>query len=108
MRWLYHLRPEGGAPKARCAPASLATEGFVHASYRDDVLESARLHFPPGAALEVLRIDPRLLDVPVQVAATPRGDMPHIHGSIPLAAVARVMTLAAFEAELGGLPDVIG
>jgi glutathione S-transferase len=105
MRWLYHLRVEGLESTYRYAPASLATEGFVHGSYRDDVLESARVHFPAGARLEVLVIDPRLLDVPVQVARTPRGDMPHIHGAVPARAIVRVMPLATFAAERPQLPD---
>jgi uncharacterized protein (DUF952 family) len=107
MRWLYHLRLEGPASTGRYAPPSLASEGFAHASYRDDVLESARLHFPKGASLEVLRIDPRRLDVPVELAATPRGDMPHVHGSIPHSAIVGVMSLADFEAHRATLPDGI-
>jgi uncharacterized protein (DUF952 family) len=105
MRWLYHLRLASPPPTGRYAPASFASEGFIHASFRDDVLESARLHFPAGASLEVLRIDPRRLDVRVEVVATPRGHMPHIHGSIPVLAIIRVMTLAVFEEDLGALPD---
>jgi len=108
LRWLYHLRPVGPAPQGRYAPASLSTEGFVHASYRDDVVESARLHFPPGSALEVVVIDPHRLDVPVQVAATPRGGMPHIHGSIPDDAIASVVSLATFEVERPTMPDEVG
>ena len=84
-RWLFHVTqaPALSFAGARYAPASLATEGFLHASYRDLVVESARLYFPADADLRVLVIDPRGLDVPVQVVTTPRGPMPHIHGSIP-------------------------
>jgi uncharacterized protein (DUF952 family) len=94
MRWLYHLvrepdRPAEGQPYR---PPSLTTEGFVHCSYRDAVIESARLYFP-GERPVILRIDPRLLDVPVVCAETPRGPMPHIHGAIPSEAVREVLTL---------------
>lgn len=77
----------------RYRAASLATEGFVHASYREEVAESAALYFPAGAELLVLAIDEKLLDVPVEVVDTPRGPMPHVRGPIPRAAV-RVAKLA--------------
>ncbi len=94
MRWLYHVLfaedLEGcfWGSDGRYRPSSLEREGFIHASYRDAVVESAQLYFPKDARLAVLVIDPRRLDVPVQVAQTPRGPMPHIHGAIPRAAIA--------------------
>jgi putative intracellular protease/amidase/uncharacterized protein (DUF952 family) len=89
MRWLYHLVREEDLSFAggRYAPPSLAEEGFIHASYQGDVAESARLYFPEDARLRVLAIDPRRLDVPLEIATTPRGPMPHVHGSIPIDAV---------------------
>ena len=62
------------------------------------MLESARLHFPAGPALVVLRIDPRRLDARVAIEATPRGPMPHIHGAIPRDAIAEVVPLGAILA----------
>ncbi len=95
MRWLYHVTTvadlERGAP-----PESLAREGFVHASYRDAVHESARLYFPKDAKLVVQRIDPRRLGVPLVEASTPRGPMPHLHGAVPPDAVREVLTVEAF------------
>ena len=90
MRWLFHVLHASDVSwgsDGRYRPASLADEGFIHASYQDAVLESARLYFPAGADLRVLAIDPRRLDVPVEVASTPRGPMPHILGAIPRDAV---------------------
>jgi putative intracellular protease/amidase/uncharacterized protein (DUF952 family) len=105
MRWLFHLvRPEdlSWGSDGRYAPRSLATEGFIHASHRDAVRESAALYFKGAAQVRVLAVDPRRLDVPVELAETPRGPMPHIQGSIPVDAV-RVFDLEAIEAE----PDVV-
>jgi putative intracellular protease/amidase/uncharacterized protein (DUF952 family) len=101
MRWVFHLvRAEelGWGSDGRYAPASLAREGFIHGSYKDAVAESARLYFEDDepSALKVLAIDPRRLDVPIEVADTPRGPMPHIVGSIPVDAV-RVIDLEALE-----------
>ncbi len=98
MRWIYHLTFADTPVPARYAPASLAAEGFVHGSYRDAVRESARLYFPADRALALWQIDPRRLDVPVVVAATPRGPMPHIHGAIPAEAVRAVLPLDAIDA----------
>ncbi|MFO0570417.1 MAG: DUF952 domain-containing protein [Polyangiaceae bacterium] len=105
MRWFYHLvrRPElVWNEEDRYAPPSLTTEGFVHASYLDAVESSARLHFPGDApdSLVVLAVDPRRIDARVDEAETPRGPMPHVHGSIPRDAV-RVLDWAG----LAGAPD---
>jgi uncharacterized protein (DUF952 family) len=98
MRWLFHLvlaRDLVWGEDGRYAPASLAREGFIHASYKDAVAESARLYFAGAAReeLRVLAIDPRRLDVPVEEADTPRGKMPHVRGSIPRDAVRAVLAL---------------
>ncbi len=111
MRWLFHIVTKAAwgafhrAPEQDYAPASLATEGFVHASYRDEVAESARLYFRAFAPedLLVLRIDPRALSARVEEAATPRGHMPHIHGAIPRAAICAVFAVA----DIGREPDAI-
>lgn len=99
MRWLFHVvRAEdlGWGSDGRYAPRSLEAEGFIHASYKDRVVESARLYFPADARLRVLAIDPRRLDVRVEDAETPRGPMPHVKGSIPSDAI-RVIDLETVE-----------
>lgn len=96
-RWLYHVRVVGADPGWPYAPASLAREGFVHASFRDRVRESAKLYFPAGSALEVLVIDPRLLAAPVEIALTPRGPMPHVRGPIEERSVVYTMPLLSFD-----------
>lgn len=101
MRWIYHLRERGAPIGDRYAPESLAREGFVHGSFRDAVRESARLYFPERAELEILQIDPRRLDAAVEIADTPRGPMPHVHGAIPADAVRATIDLATIEA----MPD---
>jgi cyclohexyl-isocyanide hydratase len=99
MRWLYHLVPRRDAGgDGPYAPHSLAAEGFVHASFRDEVLESARLHFAPGEDLVALRIDPRRLPARLEIAATPRGPMPHVHGPVPRDAIREAVELSAIGA----------
>lgn len=90
MRWLFHVaRVEdvSWGKDGRYAPASLGRDGFIHASYKDAVVASARLYFPDDARPLVLVIDPRRLDVRVEVVETPRGPMPHVHGPIPSDAI---------------------
>ncbi len=91
MRWLYHLVDAREAPSSRYAPPSLAREGFIHCSWVDALEGTAAKWFAPDAPLVAWRIDPRRLDVPVVVADTPRGPMPHVHGSLPADAVREVM-----------------
>lgn len=101
MRWLYHVTFRVRAEIAPYTADSLYKEGFIHASYASEALESARLYFPEGADLVALQIDPTKLDVPVEVVNTPRGAMPHIHGPIPRASIRRVLELS----ELDDAPD---
>lgn len=65
--------------------------------------ESARLYFRDAREVSVLQVDPRRLDVPVDLASTRRGVMPHVRGAIPPDAVRRVWALA----ELAGAPDAV-
>jgi putative intracellular protease/amidase/uncharacterized protein (DUF952 family) len=99
MRWLFHVVRESELAfgrDGRFAPPSLAREGFIHASYRDAVRESARLYIEPNARARVLAIDPRRLDVPVRIVQTPRGPMPHVHGPLPVDAI-RILPLDGIE-----------
>lgn len=90
MRWLYHI--------ARRAEAISAKDGFVHASFASAVRESAAIHFKgvDPSTLVVSAIDPRRLDARVELADTPRGVMPHIHGAVPKDAVRATIALEAF------------
>jgi cyclohexyl-isocyanide hydratase len=108
MRWLFHvLRTADVAwgQDGRFRPAGLAAEGFIHASYKERAEESARLYFAevPEGELRVLAIDPRRLDVPVDVATTPRGAMPHVRGAVPCDAI----TVLPLDA-IADHPDSIG
>lgn len=72
----------------------------MHCSMRDALEESARLYFA-GQSPDVLRIDPRRLDVRLEFESTPRGPMPHVFGGIPLDAIRATHSLA----EIATLPD---
>jgi len=91
VRWLYHIVMRG------TRDAVVAPEGFVHCSFRDDVVESARVHFDAAAELDVLRVDPRRVDARIEIAETPRGPMPHVHGAIARDAIREVLDLDAMD-----------
>jgi uncharacterized protein (DUF952 family) len=115
LRWLYHAVTRETWERARATeaygPVDAHGEGaaFIHASYRDVVVESARLYLPALSERLIVRIDPRRLGVAtrVEVAETPRGPMPHIHGSVPRDAIAEVCELEAFAGALSAAPDVV-
>ncbi|HEX7665844.1 MAG TPA: DUF952 domain-containing protein [Polyangiaceae bacterium] len=102
-RWLYHVRIVLENRTWPYEANSLRSEGFVHASFRDAVVRTAELYFSPQANLEVLAIDPRKLDTRVELAKTPRGEMPHVFGPVPKESVVAIYPLADFRTL--SLPD---
>ena len=69
-------------------PESLAKEGFVHASFPEQVLAVANALFRGERNLVLLVIDPERLDAPLLV----EGGYPHIYGPVKVDAV-----VAAFD-----------
>lgn len=104
-RWLYHLAYAHEAERRPYLPDAFERDGFVHASYAPDVLESHRTYFNASDDVRVLCIDPRVLTSEVQVVETPRGRMPHIHGAVNAEAIVRVVLVRAVDAPLPDLLD---
>lgn len=102
-RWLYHALVVADDVGEPYAPASLTSEGFVHCSYASMVHESIALYLPKDDPLFVFQIDPRGLSI--EVAATPRGPMPHVLTAIPRRAIRQRWTRATLPPSL---PDEIG
>jgi cyclohexyl-isocyanide hydratase len=108
MRWLYHALPRSQADAlladatAELRPASLAHEGFVHASYLPEAEASARLYVTDDPV--ALLIDPRRVPHRVEEAPTPRGPMPHVHGPVPRDAIVAALELD----DLGERDQVVG
>jgi len=81
-------------------PESLATEGFVHASTREQTLATADRFFRGQRGLVLLCIEPRLLSAEVRFEAPAdvnderrRELFPHVYGPINLNAVIQVLDL---------------
>lgn len=97
MRTIYHLvlKPvwEKNPGQAYSAD-SLASEGFIHCSFAEQVAAAANRFYADQQDLLVLHIDPARLASPVREEAAATGEMfPHIYGPINRDAVVTVQTL---------------
>jgi uncharacterized protein (DUF952 family) len=98
---LYHLCPRQAWEAAQSSGAYRASgpDPFIHLSTRDQVIESAALHFAGAADLLLLTIDMDALGPELRWEASRGGALfPHLYADLPLAAV-----LAADPLPLG--PD---
>lgn len=97
MRWIYHLVAgpvweRAGSEPYR--PESLASEGFIHCSYEDQVARVANRFFADQADLLVLCIDADRLSSPVRDEEVETGErFPHVYGVIDREAIADVRPL---------------
>jgi len=89
---LFHLVPEPQWRAAReagvYAPASLAAEGFVHFSYREQVAGTANRLYADKQDLIVVEVDPARLGQPVVDEDLYGADeeFPHVYAAIPTSA----------------------
>jgi uncharacterized protein (DUF952 family) len=97
MRRIYHIVPRSTWAPAGSEPyraASLATEGFIHCSNRDQVAPVANLFYADQAALEVLCVSADLLGDRVRDEDAGTGErFPHVYGPIPREAILEVQPL---------------
>jgi uncharacterized protein (DUF952 family) len=98
---LYHLCPRQAwqAAQTRGTYQAGGPDPFIHLSTRDQVIESAALHFAGAADLLLLTVDAAALGPDLRWEASRGGALfPHLYADLPLAAV-----LAADPLPLG--PD---
>jgi uncharacterized protein (DUF952 family) len=70
-------------------------DGFMHLSTLEQVLDTARRHFPGRRDLVALEIDEGAIADPVIYERSRSGALfPHLYGSLPRSAVIRVTGLA--------------
>jgi uncharacterized protein (DUF952 family) len=97
VRLIYHLVPRSvweAAPPGPYSAESLATEGFIHCSNRDQVARSANRFYADAAELVVLSLDTGRLGGTVRDEAAGSGELfPHVYGPIPREAVGAVEAL---------------
>lgn len=92
MQPIFHIvaEPEWRAAceLGRYAPESLATDGFVHFSYADQVARTANRLYQDRDDLIVIEVDPARLDTPVvdEDLYGAAEDFPHVYAAIPTSA----------------------
>jgi uncharacterized protein (DUF952 family) len=117
---IYHITERSGWSAAQAAgeyvAPSLAAQGFIHASTREQVLETANLFHGGQDGLVLLCIDPARLSAPLKREAPSnaghRGDaglFPHIYGPLNLDAVTDVLDFPCgvdgrFSLPVAGVP----
>jgi uncharacterized protein (DUF952 family) len=94
-KWIYHITTipawQAAQQQNSYVHPSLATEGFIHCSYCDQVAETAQVHFKGQAELLLLRIDPTRLKSELKSEVSRSGaTFPHLYGSLNLDAVEEV------------------
>lgn len=93
---IFHITQESAwaaaQNKGQYEAASLVTEGFIHCSSANQVLEVAHRLFRNSQGLILLEIDPQLLQADLRYENCEGGaeQYPHIYGPIPVPAVKAV------------------
>ncbi len=95
---VYHIAAKAAWTSAQQNGAyvhpSLATEGFIHLSFRDQVAETLKLHFKDQSDLVLLEIDPNRLTANLRLELSRNGEQfPHLYGPLNFEAVVSVTPL---------------
>lgn len=88
---------------------TLASEGFLHFSFADQVAGVAvRFWAHPEAPVVLLTVDPELIGLPVVTENTTGGStlFPHVYGPLPVAAVVGVAPITVTAAGELLLPEL--
>jgi len=115
---IFHIISRSECDAARSAgtykPASLATEGFVHCSTREQIVETANLFYKGRRDLVLLCIEEKKLVSPLKFEAPAAGPtrsskrFPHIYGLVNLDAVVSIIDFPCAEDGLFTLPGELG
>ncbi len=115
---IFHIISQSEWNAARDAgtykPASLATEGFIHCSTSDQIVETANLFYAGRRDLVLLCIEEDKLAAPVKFEAPAAGPtrtstgFPHIFGPLNLDAVASVVDFPCANDGFFALPNQLG
>jgi uncharacterized protein (DUF952 family) len=95
--YIYHITSQGDWKAAQSADTytagSLASEGFIHCSRRDQILATAARFYNGRTDLMLLCIDPQKVVAPIHSENLEGGKVlfPHIYGPLNLAAVIKAV-----------------
>jgi uncharacterized protein (DUF952 family) len=97
MGVIFHIAEAGKWPAKLYEPSSLESEGFVHCSTGEQLVDTANRLFHGKGDLLVLVIDSQRLRAEVKFEKAPdgSGEFPHVYGPIGRKAVVGVYGLPA-------------
>lgn len=95
-KFLYHItHPETyrlAEERGSFSEDSLETEGFIHCSFKQQMIQTANRFYRGQIGLMILKIDPRKLAAEVKLEAAENGELfPHIYGPVNLDAILEVL-----------------
>lgn len=96
---IYHITPRSDWDQARAMRVymgnTLASQGFIHCSNREQVMRVANNFYKDQAGLVILCIDEERVKAPIKRENLEGGSelFPHIYGPLNLEAVAKVIDL---------------
>lgn len=102
---IYHIttpaRWTAAQSQGKYSADSLASEGFIHCSKPDQVVDTANRYYPAQRGLLLLAIDPARVKAEVRLENTSGGTVlyPHIYGELNLEAVVAALP---FEPDADG------
>jgi uncharacterized protein (DUF952 family) len=97
MAIIYHIAKKAAWDQAMgeglYRADTLASEGFIHCSTREQVERTADKYYHGQAGLVLLAIDEARLGSPLRYEPAPSGDLfPHIYGPLERDAVVKVLS----------------
>lgn len=101
MELLYHIAESDAWQQAQqrgeYLPAGFSAEGFIHCSFREQIIPVANRFYRGRAGLVLLEIDPSLLKAEVRLENLEGGAelFPHIYGALSLEAVRQALDFSA-------------
>lgn len=103
---LYHITSQrewhDAHKSGQYLPQGYTQDGFIHASFREQVLKTAARFYSGKRGLALLKIDSEKIPAEVKVENLDGGaeEFPHIYGPLPVAAV---LAAAEFTEDQPGL-----
>jgi uncharacterized protein (DUF952 family) len=85
--------------------ASLASEGFIHCSYAEQVRATLKRHYPSVLGLIIVELDPTRIEAPIRVEDTSGSGakFPHVYGPIPTRAAVSAHPVEQWLSDQGDL-----
>jgi uncharacterized protein (DUF952 family) len=107
---IYHITHRQAWDQARQLGSyhgdTLATEGFIHCSTREQVIRTADLYYRGQSDLVLLCIDPARVKTEIRYETSMGGEeFPHIYGPLAITAVRQIVPLVPDQDGFFSMPS---